>query len=245
MKKLLLIIPFLFFVKLAQAEEMQHGDDQQIFHEFTLSSEFGEARDNRERFLEFEGWIGGDYNRLWLDYENKIFYKHEKEEQIEALYSRNISEFWDAKIGIRHDFANNFPTEENEPQSKKLDYLTLALDGVAPFMIDTNLEIYLSENSDWSAKLECSSDISLTQKLITTPYVEGDFFAQAVPELDVKSGLAEIETGIVTRYEITRKFAPYFALRYHAQTFSTANIGLKNHERVDDFIVAGGIRLTF
>jgi copper resistance protein B len=87
-------------------------------------------------------------------------------------------------------------------------------------------------------------DILITQKLIMQPYFEAEFFAQDVERIKVRSGLAEIETGILTRYEISRKFAPYFALRYHAKTFGTAHVKNDN-ERINDVIMSVGIRIKF
>ena len=88
-------------------------------------------------------------------------------------------------------------------------------------------------------------DIFLTQRLIMQPYFETELFAQDVPELEVKSGVSDLEVGLMTRYEITRKFAPYFALRYHTKTFGTADLAKQLGQRVDNFIVAAGIRLRF
>ncbi len=77
--------------------------------------------------------------------------------------------------------------------------------------------------------------------LITQPYSETEIFTQKVSELKVKSGISDFEIGIATRYEITREFAPYLALRYHTKTFGTADLAKKLGERIDNFIAAVGI----
>ena len=231
---------FFFFAGTASAAEaMKHGADHpQIFHAFTVEADTGQAHDGKARALDVDGWVGGDINRLWLKSEQKTFGKYDKKSEVQALYGRNISQFWDAQVGIRHDFSTDF-------SSQQVNYLTFALEGLAPYMFETNAQIFLSDQGNYSARLKQEVDIFITQKLITQPYFEAEVFAQNVPKLEVKSGLAEVEAGIVTRYEISRKFAPYFALRYHTKTFSTANLARNNGDRVDNFITSVGLRLKF
>lgn len=219
----------------AENAHSKHGDDHpQIFHSFTLQTDIGEGRDGNAKTFDLNGWIGTDFDRLWLKSEQKTFKDYEKESEVQALYSRNIADFWDIQIGIRHDF---------NPQNT--NYLTIGLEGLAPYFFETNAQIFISENGNYSARLKQELDLLITQKLITTPYFEANFFANNLPKQEVKRGLAEIEAGILTRYEITRKFAPYFALRYKTKTFSTANLAEKNSERVDNFIVSIGLQLRF
>lgn len=239
MNKFFLIL-FLFFSSPQNiyASAMNHGDSGRIFHAFTLETDAGEARDGKARAIDLNGWIGGDVNRLWLKSEQKTFGKYNKKSEVQALYGRNISQFWDAQIGMRHDFSTDF-------SSQNVDYLTLGFQGLAPYLFETNAQIFLSDQGNYSARLKQEIDILITQKLIIRPYFEAEFFAQDVEKLEVKSGLAEIEAGILTRYEITRKFAPYLALRYHAKTFSTATFARNAGEKVDNFITSVGVRFRF
>jgi len=238
MRNKIFLIGF-FFVQSAYSSEMQHGADHlKLFHAFTAEADLGEARDGRSRAFDLYGWIGGDDNRLWLKSEQKTFGQYDKKSEVQALYGRNISQFWDVQIGARHDFSTDF-------SSQNVNYLTLALEGLAQYMFETNIQFFLSDQENYSARLKQEIDILITQKLIMQPYLEAEIFAQNVPKLKVKSGLSELETGIITRYEITKKFAPYFALRYNTKTFGTANIAKQNNERVDNFIAAIGLRLKF
>lgn len=237
------LLAFLFFSKIAFAQDiktgMNHGDEHnQIFHAFTLEGDVGEARDGSSKSFDFSGWIGGDYNRLWLKSEKKNYGNFEEKFEAQAFYSRNISQFFDAQIGVSHDFSTDFT-------SKNVNYLTIGLQGLAPQMFETEAQIFLSEKGNYSARLKQEVDIFITQKLITQPYFEAEFFAQDVKELEIEKGLSDFEIGIATRYEITRKFAPYFALRYHTKTFGTADLAKELGERVDNFIAAAGIRLRF
>lgn len=219
--------------------EMDHGNDHaQIYHAFTVEADVGEARDGRSKGFDLSGWVGGDYNRLWINSEKKNYGNYEEIFEAQALYSRNFSQFWDAQVGVAHDFSTDFtPTNVN--------YFVIGLEGLAPQMFETRAQIFLSDEGNYSARFKQEVDIFLTQKLITQPYFETEIFAQDVKKLEVKSGISDFEIGIATRYEISRKFAPYFALRYHTKTFGTANLAKQLGEKVDNFIIAGGIRLRF
>ncbi len=218
---------------------MNHGSDhQQIFHAFILEGDVGHDHDGSAKALSLNGWIGGDLNRLWIKNETKSFGKYDTQNETQLLYGRNISQFWDAQIGVRHDIKTDF-------SSHSVDYLTLGLEGLAPYLFETEAQVFVSNEGNYSAHLKQEFDIFLTQKLITQPYFEADFFAQNVPKLKVSSGLSEVEIGLLTRYEITRRFAPYFAVRYNRKTFGTADLAKQYGDRVGDFIAGAGLRLRF
>ncbi len=239
MRNKIFLISLLFLSQNVNAEEMKHGSDgPSIYHAFTAEGEIGEARDGRAKGFDLDGWMGGDDNRLWLKSEQKSFGQYDQKSEVQALYGRNISQFWDAQIGMRHDFSTDFT-------SNNVNYLTVALEGLAPYMFETNVQLFLSDQGNYSARFKQEVDILLTQRLIMQPYIEAEMFVQNVPKLQVKSGLAEIETGIVTRYEMSRKFAPYIAFRYHTKTGSTANLSQKLGDRVDNFIASVGLRVRF
>lgn len=231
---------FFLLVKIASAADVQemHHDHQQIFHAFTVEGDVGEARDGSSKSFDISGWVGGDYNRMWLKSEKKNYGNFEEKFEVQALYSRNFSQFWDAQIGASHDFSTDFT-------SQNVNYFTIGLEGLAPQSFETEAQIFLSDEGNYSARLKQEVDIFLTQKLIMQPYFETEIFTQDVEKLEVRSGISDFEIGLMTRYEISRKFAPYFALRYHAKTFGTADLARQIGERVDNFIVAVGVRLRF
>lgn len=244
MKKIFLI---LFFISRTACATTHHGEEDHskllhgssaIFHAFTIEADVGGAKDGGAKTFDLDGWIGNESDRLWLKSEQKTFGEYDRKSEIQALYGKNISQFWDAQLGVRHDFSTDF-------SSQNVNYLALGFEGLAPYLFETNAQIFLSDKGNYSSRIKQEIDILITQKLITQPYIEAEFFAQNVPELNVKSGLSEIEAGVLTRYEITRKFAPYFALCYHTKTSGTKDLAQKNGERVDDFILSVGLRIRF
>ena len=230
---------FCFLIAGEACAAMNHGlDHPQIFQAFTLEAESGKGRDGTARSWDLDGWIGSDLNRLWLKSEKKDFKKYENKSEIQALYSRNVGQFWDAQIGLRHDFKTDF-------SSQNVDYVTLGMEGIAPYFFETDAHIFLSDAGNFSARLKQEIDLLITQKLIAAPYFEADFFAQDVEKLHVASGLSELEIGVLTRYEISRKFAPYFSWRYNVKTFGTKKIAQESNQMISDFITSVGLRLKF
>jgi len=239
MRKIFLTLFLIFSSPQKLFATTHHADDhKQIFHAFLLETDVGRDRNGDARGWDLDGWVGKDFDRLWLKSEKKTYGKYEQKSEFQALYGRNISQFWDAQIGLRHDFTTDF-------SSQKVDYLTLGFEGLAPYFFESDAHIFLSEKGNFSARLKQKYDIFLTQKLIMQPYLEADFFAQNVPELNVSSGLSELEIGITTRYEFKQKFAPYFALRYNTKTSNTKKLSQKEGDQISDFITSIGVMLRF
>lgn len=211
----------------------EHGGA--IHHAFQLQAGVG-SRDDGMGFADwdFHGWIGTDENKLWLKSEGEREHGVTESAEFWAMYSRTISTFWDAQIGARHD-----------TQLDPLTYAVVGFTGLAPYFLETEAHLFVSEDGDISARLHQETELLLTQKLILHPYVEANFFAQDVPELEVGAGLSSAELGIQTRYELTRAFATYVDIKYERQFGETSAIAKRHGE--DNHAVIGtlGISLLF
>lgn len=211
----------------------EHGGHPTVFHGFQLEADIGEGDDTIFTW-DFDGWIGTDFDKLWLKSEGEIENGDRSEAEIWAMYSRNVAEFWDAQFGLRYD---------DEPQS--LFYLAAGLNGLARYFFETEAHLFFSDDGDLSGRLRQEHDLLITQRLVFQPYLELNFFAQDVPELDTGAGLSEGELGLQARYEITRKFAPYLELRYQRKFGETSQITRQEGDSAEDFIVSAGLRLRF
>ena len=211
-----------------------HAHDDHIFHAFRLETDYGGGQHGPVASGDLDGWIGGDYNKLWLKAEGEIADGTTEQAEFWALYSRNVHDFWDVQAGIRHD-----------TQPVSTSYLVLGFEGLAPYFFETEAHLFVSDEGDVSATLRQENDFLLTQRLILQPYIEADFFAQDVEDQDVGAGLSSGEVGLQTRYEITRKFAPYVDVRYERKFGETSSIARNHGEDNDNFIAAIGLRLMF
>lgn len=210
----------------------EHGDD--IFHMFRLESDYGGGEDGEVASWDLDGWVGSDENKLWLKSEGSHKDGKVEDAEVWALYSRNVATFWDAQIGVRYDV---------EPTSTA--YAVIGINGLAPYFFETEAHIFISDRGGVSARLREENDFLLTQRLILQPYAEIDLSAQDIPERDIGTGLVEGKIGLQTRYEFTRKVAPYADIHYGRKFGETASIAKNNGEDNGELIGAVGLRLMF
>lgn len=215
-------------------DQASHDHGSEIYHAFGLEADTGAGSEGAISSWDLDGWIGSDENKLWLKSEGEVSEGATEQAEFWGLYSRNVSTFWDAQVGIRHDF-----------QPESTSYLTLGFEGLAPYFFETEAHFFISDEGDVSARIRQENDFLITQRLILQPYAEINLFAQDVEEQHIGAGLANAELGIQTRYEITRKFAPYVDVRYERKFGETSSIAKNNGEENDDFIAAVGLRLMF
>ncbi len=88
-------------------------------------------------------------------------------------------------------------------------------------------------------------DLLITQKLITEPYFEFNVSSTKLAEQKVGRGLTQGNIGLETRYEITKKFAPYINFNYIKKFGATAALAVKNNQSANNFIASLGLRLRF
>lgn len=218
----------------ARAEDAAKEHGGRIFHMFRLETDYGGGKDGGIASWDLDGWVGTDENKLWLKSEGG--HKDGKVEDAEfwALYSRNVATFWDAQVGVRYDA---------EPASTT--YAVVGVNGLAPYFIETEAHLFISDEGDVSARLRGEKDLLLVQKLILQPYAEINLSAQGAPERDIGAGLVDGKIGFQTRYEFTRKFALYVDIHYGRKFGRTSSIAKSNGEDSSEIIGAVGLRLMF
>lgn len=185
---------------------------------------------------EAEAWFGGDVDRLLVKTEGEgSFGKPIEDFEVQALYSRAISPFWNAHAGLRHDIAPN-PSRT---------YAVLGVEGIAPYWFHVTGQVFLSDKGDLRARLEGSYDERITQKLVFQPRAEINFSAQDMPSIGVGSGLSSFELGARLRYEIRREFAPYIGVEWSGKTGDTARYARLAGDNPDMVNFVAGIRFWF
>jgi copper resistance protein B len=210
----------------------EHGG--QVFHMFRLETDYGASKDGGIASWDLDGWVGTDENKLWLKSEGEHKDGNVEDAEFWALYSRNIATFWDVQAGVRYDA---------EPTSTA--YAVLGINGLAPYWFETEVHLFISDKGDVSARLREENDFLITQKIILQPYAEINLFAQDVPERDIGAGVSDGQIGLQTRYEFTRKFAPYVDVHYGRKFGETSSIAKSNGEDNEELIGNIGLRLMF
>ena len=186
----------------AERFELQASDDEDVL------------------LLDANAWIGGDINKLWLKTELEYLPDEGsfEEAEVQALWSRAVSPYFDLQAGVRHDF---------EPDG--LSHAVLGIQGLAPYLFEVDAASFLSEDGDLTARVEAEYELLLTQRLILQPRAELSFSAQDIPDLETGTGLTSLNVGLRLRYEIKREFAPYIGVERQSRFGKTA-----------DFIEAAG-----
>ena len=188
------------------------------------------------------GWYGGDYNRLWFKTEGSDQTEGENtgEGEVQLLYGRLISPFWDFQAGVRYErlYGGAGPDLSRS-------FAVIGLQGMAPYLFEVDSALFLSEDGDTSARITAEYSILFSQRLILVPSIEVNLAAQDVLNFGVGKGLNNIELGLRLRYEIKREFAPYIGINWSKLYGNTADFARNEGEAVDDLSVVGGIRLWF
>ena len=162
---------------------------------------------------EIETRIGTDENKLFIKVHADKAESHDAHVDAKVLYSRMISDFWDAQVGVRYRSEKVELKHHAKDSEEKLDAV-IGLHGMAPYFFETDAYLYAGENQYSGFSLETERDLLLTQKLIFKPYLDLDVVFSDDSKYAKKSGLSSLTTGIETRYEISKKVMPYLDIAY-------------------------------
>ena len=183
-----------------------------------------------------EGWFGGDINRLVVKSEGEGAVGGDVDDaEVQLVYSRAISPYFDLQGGVRYDF---------EPNPSRV-YGTIGFEGLAPYWFEVDGALFLSQKADLLARIEGYYDQPVTQRLILQPRAEFNFAAQDVKENGIGEGLSDVELGLRLRYEIRREIAPYLGVSWQRKIGHTATVARREGERVSSTSFVFGIRTWF
>ena len=217
-------------------EPMQPVMDQGIYAHAILNQLEGRWNGSNPEFRwEGQGWVGTDYDKLWIKSEGTLSKGAVDDGQQQFLYSPAVTTYFDLQGGLRSDIDSR-PTR---------DWAAFGIQGLAPYFFDLEVTGFVSGEGHLAAKLEASYDLLLTQRLILQPQIEVNLYSKADPARLTGAGFSDIDTGLRLRYEISRKFAPYIGVVYQGKFGQTANFARQAGESTGDFRFAFGIRVWF
>ncbi len=183
-----------------------------------------------------EAWAGTDSNRLWLKSEGEVNSHGDMQDgQQEIFYDRPITPYFDLQAGLRSDIDSNAGRT----------WAAFGVQGLAPCFFEVSATAYASDRGHYAAKLEGSTDLLITQRLILQPQIEMNFYTKNDPARGIGSGFADLDTGLRLRYEITRKFAPYIGVTYAGTFGGTADFAHAVGEPTGDLHFTIGVRTWF
>ena len=107
-------------------------------------------------------WIGGDRHRLLVRTEGEAVDGILDTAEVQVLYSRAFSPWWEAVAGVRFD-ARPSPSHT---------WFAIGVQGLAPQMIDVQATAYIGQSGHLAARLELEHDLHVTQRVVFQPLVE-------------------------------------------------------------------------
>lgn len=185
--------------------------------------------------LEGDAWIGYDLNKLWLKVDSSYSDGSVDELELQALYSRGITPFWDLQLGLRHD----------DLETTDRDWAVLGLHGLAPYFLESEVELFLGESGDTALRLKAEYEALLTQRLVLSPELKMEFHGQNDTRTGTGSGLSSVKAGLRLRYEFHRQFAPYTGITWQRQYGQTADYARKSGQAVEKAHWVAGVRFWF
>lgn len=219
---------------LADDMMMSHSSSYPIYHMLRVETDIGSNRGKPVTSWGVDGWIGTDYNKLWLKSEGERIDGTLESAELWGLYSHNIATFWDAQAGLRHD-----------TKPKSTTYAVFGVNGLAPYYFETEAHGFISEHGDVTARFKTENDFLMSQKIILQPYAQVNLSAQKAAEQNIGAGVTDAQIGLQTRYEITKRIAPYIDVHYGQKFGATKSIAENNHEDSSEAVGAIGIRFMF
>ncbi|MBN6150406.1 copper resistance protein B [Xanthomonas sp. AmX2] len=183
---------------------------------------------------EASAWYGSDINRLWLRSEGERGGGRTEAADLEVLYGRAVSPWWDLLVGMKQDF---------EP-GRARGSAAFGVQGMAPYKFEVAATLYLGDD-DASVRLEGEYDVLLSNRLILQPRLEADVALREDRERGIGRGLGGVEAGLRLRYEVTRRFAPYVGLVHERSFGDSADYRRAEGESARDTRIVAGVRVWF
>lgn len=178
-------------------------------------------------------WVGTDVDRLWFRAEGDRARGTFEQAQLQLLYGRAVSRWWQVMAGVRQDVRPGAPRTA----------AALGVEGTAPYFFHVEASLFTEMNGRSHLRLETEYDLLLTNRLVLQPLVEVEIYSRADRAQQIGRGLATLDAGLRVRYEVRREFAPYVGLVWHRAYFDTADLHRAAGRRDRGVAVAVGVRV--
>lgn len=215
----------------------KHMEHAREFNSYVLFDrlEAGDTDHGRGEAWEVKSWFGSDLNRVWLRSEGEREGGITESANLEALYGRSITPWWDLVVGVKHDFK----------PGRSQDWLAVGVQGMSPYKFEVQATAYVGASGRVAANIEAEYDVLLTNRLILQPLVEVDFNGSQDTRRGIGSGLSTLEAGLRLRYEFSRRFAPYVGVVHERSFGNTADLRRDEGEVREDTRIVAGVRIWF
>jgi copper resistance protein B len=180
-------------------------------------------------------WVGRDFNKLLLRSEGRMDGGKVEDAELEVLWVRPASRWWNLVAGARHEF---------EPGQSR-SWLAAGVEGLAPYRLHVQATGYVGEQGRTALRLETEYELLLTNRLILQPRAELNAYGKGDPGRGIGSGVSDLEVGLRLRFEIRREVAPYVGVTWINKFGGTAGIARANGQDPHEVQVLVGLRVWY
>ena len=212
------------------------SNENYLYHFITFDLDFAKTNGKIDMTWESEMWFGGDYNKGWFEFDGEVNGKTIEDAELQALYSRYISRFFDLQVGIRHDFGVD--------GSAPVTYGVLGINGVAPYWIGVDSAFYFSQHGDITFDTDLDYLFYLNQYWFAEINFDIEFNLTRNTSLGIAPGLSDIDTSLKFNYQ-RWFFTPYVEFNYLSQFGSSKTAAIASGDAVSDFVVRLGVSAFF
>ncbi len=221
----------------AAREQLRIENGEVITHAIIFDQLEATFDDEEEGYAwDSQGWYGGDIHRFWWKSEGEGAFDGAVEEaELQLLYSRAVSPYFDLQSGLRQTYRS---------EGDRTD-LVLGLQGVAPYWFDVDAALFLSNQGEVTGRVQAEYDLRLTQRLILQPRAEVNLSAEEIPEFAIGAGVSTVQFGARLRYEIRRQLAPYVGIEWTGGVGKTRDLLKARGDDPDSTRFLAGVRTWF
>lgn len=197
--------------------------------------EWRNAAEGNAAVWDAQGWLGGDYNKLWIKTEGERVAGVTEGAHADVFWDRNISRWWSIQAGVRQDFG----------VGPSRTWAAIGVQGITPYWFDTEATFYVGEQGRTAIRLKSEYDLLFTQRLILQPEAEANLYGKSDSARHLGSGLSDLELGLRLRYEVRRELAPYVGVVWSRQFGGTADRVRQSGGNPSDVQFVAGLRALF
>ena len=204
------------------------GNDNPVL--MMLTVEELEWREDDEVGWDAEAWIGKDLDKLWFKTEGEYTSEQTEEFELQALYNRSITPFWNLQTGWRGDFQ---PVQER-------NWFALGVAGLIPGFVRTELTGFIADGRG-SARLKARYHLFLTQRWLLVPRLETNWYSESDPVNGLGDGLADLEIGLRLHYRIRPNLTPYLGVSWTGLCGETSDLAEADGDDRSNWKVLAGL----
>lgn len=196
--------------------------------------DYGASQGGARASWDIDARVGTDENRLMFKSEGQYIRGRGENAEVQLLYDRPVSEFFDFQVGLRQLFV---------PVGRT--YFAIGVQGILPWFIDTEATLFVSSKGQPSGRVKAAMDWAWTGSIYSRPSIELNAYGSNDPQAGSYAGMGTMKLALQTRYQVTSQVAPYVEIGWEKAFGQTGSAMRQDGERSDAAYAVVGVRLLY